>query len=113
MKIIQASFFWRNDQPGGLGFTFGAPSFTPENLTAMFKGEHISQYMRESDGALGTDVVNHYIIQLSEIALMKAKGQIISEQQAILAALNIMWLSQRGFIPDDEFNGTQFIEVFV
>ena len=108
-NIIQASFFWENNKPGGFAISFGPPSFTPEMLASMFEGEHIKSFMRESDLALGTDVVRHYLAQLVLVSYQSQLGQRISVQEGVLVALNIMWLSSRGFIPNDEFNGVRFI----
>lgn len=107
-KIHQASFFWKNDQPGGLGFTLGPPSFSPEELQGMFAGDVVKQYFADSDKHLGTFIVQAYLEQLASIAIAAKKGP-ISMQLTILAALNIMWLAERGFIPNDEFNGPQFV----
>ena len=63
-QLVQASFFWKNDQPGGLGFTFGPPSFFPEELQQMFASDIVKQYFIDSDMALGTDIVQAYLSQL-------------------------------------------------
>ena len=107
--IIQATFFWRNDQPSGIGLTFGPPSFTPKQLDEMFASDTLKNYLRDSDKALGTNVVSDYLAQLKSIGMQKATGEEISLKHGILAALNIIWLAERGFIPNDEFNGYQFI----
>lgn len=107
-KIHQASFFWKNDQPGGLGFTLGPPSFSPDELTDMFTGRGVKRYFADSDMALGTGVAQTYLAQLEEIAKVKETATM---QQVLLAALNIMWLADRGFIPNDEFNGPQFLKI--
>lgn len=104
-RVIQASFFWKNDQPGGLGFTLGPPGFSSDELTGMFSGEVAKYYMRESDKALGTNIVAEYLAQLQHIAAIASP----TIDQVVLAALNILWLSSRGFIPNDEFNGPQFL----
>ena len=109
MTITQATFFWKNDQPGGIGITFGSPTFTSSELQTMFHGPAAKKYMRDSDDALGSNIVNDMLGQLSAIGESKMRGNSITSRQAIFAALNIMWLSSRGFIPDDEFNGTQFL----
>jgi hypothetical protein len=109
VKIISASFFWRNDQPDGLGVTFGPPAFTSEELTDMFRGDVVRDYIRASDKALGTDIVRLYLIQLEDIA-RQAKQAPLPLHAAILAALNIMYLAERGFIPNDEFNGPMFVQ---
>lgn len=108
-QIISASFFWKNNEPGGLGFTFGPPLFSPTEVTSMFTGPDVKQYMLDSDKALGTSIVQEYLEQLEALGRMKQQGKTLSLQQALLAALNIMWLSERGFIPNDEFNGTQYV----
>lgn len=107
--IIQASFFWRNDVLGGLGFSFGPPSFTSNQLQEMFTGDILKQYLRDSNAALGTRVVSDYLAQLASIGAAKERGQEISLEESILASLNIIWLVERGIIPNDEFNGYQFI----
>ena len=106
-RLKSASFFWKNDQPGGLGFTLGPPSFSPEQLEAMFTGDVVKQYIADSDAALGSHVVKDYLDQLNVIARKPFK----TSADIITAALNITWLCERGFIPNDEFNGPQFIAV--
>lgn len=106
--ILSASFFWRNDKPDGLGFTLGPPGFSPEELTDMFAGAVVRDYFRESDRALGTHIVEHYLAQLTEIAA-GSKRRPAPLHEVILAALNIMWLTERGFMPSDEFNGPYFV----
>lgn len=108
MTIIQASFFWQNDRPGGLGFTLGPPGFTPEQLTEMFEGKALKDFIRQSDMSLGSDIVADYLSQL--VSLGRLKSDQISLDQVILAGFNIIWLSSRGFIPNDEYNGPQFIK---
>lgn len=109
MKIISASFFWQNDKPNGLGITFGPPGFDPDELTAMFDGPEVKKYFRDSDFAMGDgQLVKEYLAQLESLAKRKQAGEQLTINQAILAALNIMWLSSRGFIPNDNFNGIQF-----
>lgn len=66
------------------------------------------QYFRDSDAQLGTDLVSTYLTQLAEIANEAARGA-VPIPQVILAALNIMYLADRGFIPTDEFNGPMFV----
>lgn len=109
MSLVKASFFWRNNEPDGLGVTFMVPAFTSEQLSAMFEGEELKRYLRNSDLALGTSVVKEYLTQLSTIGLAKAAGAELSMSSAVLAALNIIWLTERGFIPNNEFNGYQLV----
>ena len=108
MKILQASFFWRNDAPCGLGLTLSGPEFSPEELTEMFDGKTVRQYFRDSDSQLGSQLAQTYIAQLAEIAAEAARGE-ISLQSTILAAFNIMYLADRGFMSNDEFNGPLFV----
>lgn len=108
MRIRQASFFWKNDAPDGLGLTLGPPAFSPDELTRMFDEAIVGQYFRDSDTHLGTDLVTTYLTQLAGIA-NEAKRGAVSIPQVILAALNIMYLADRGFIPTDEFNGPMFV----
>lgn len=109
MPILQASFFWQSNLPEGMSLTFGAPIFAPTLLEAVFEGTAVKTYMRESDLALGTGVVRDYLAQLAAVRRENRNGAQISVNEAILVALNIMWLSSRGFIPSDEYNGVQFI----
>ena len=107
----QASFFWKNNEPGGIGITFGPPSFTPAELQIMFEGDLVKRFMRDSDGALGTDIVHKMLGQLNPIGQAHRHGDVIRPKLLLLAALNIIWLSSRGFIPNDEFNGPQFVSI--
>ena len=107
MRIISASFFWRNDQPDGLGVTFGPDGFSPEELSALFAGDTVKRYFVDSDKQLGTHLVECYLAQLADIAV-QARRHPLPMERALLAAMNIMWLAERGFIPNDEFNGPMF-----
>lgn len=108
MKLVSASFFWRNDEPIGLGVTFSeATGFSPAELDAMFKGSTVAEYFRASDEQLGTQVVECYLDQLRAIAAEARRGP-LPVQQALLAALNIMWLTERGFMPNNDHNGPMF-----
>lgn len=71
-------------------------------------GDTVKQYMRDSDENLGTNVVDTYLAQLGAIAA-GAKVAPMPLQQVILATLNIIWLSERGFIPNDDFNGVLLV----
>ena len=71
--ILQATFLWQNDKPGGLGFTFGQPGFTPGFLAHAFTGESIKTFMRDSDGALGSNVAADYLAQLETMGQMKTQ----------------------------------------
>lgn len=109
MKIIQISVFWKNDQPDGLDFTFGPPSFSPEDLAMMFDEKAVKNYMKNSDLALGTGIVKTMFGQLEVIAKAQRQSQEVSVKQALLAALNITWLVSRGFMPNDEHNGIMYV----
>lgn len=107
--MIQASFFWKNNEPGGIGITFGPPSFTTAELQMMFTGPVAKKFMADSDNAMGSSIVGDMMSHLAGIGQMKQRSEPISSRMLILAALNILWLSKRGFIANDEFNGVQFI----
>lgn len=83
MTIIQASFYFENDRPGGLGLTFGPPGFSSSELTEMFAGEVARKYMRDSDEQLGTRLVETYLDQLRAIAAEARHGP-LSIQTALL-----------------------------
>ncbi|MEO8059455.1 MAG: hypothetical protein ABI671_14135 [Burkholderiales bacterium] len=108
MKIIQASFFWENDRPGGLGLSLRPPAFSPEDLTDLFAGETVRQYFRDSDTYLGTHLVETYFSQLAGLSQEAEQGQ-LPLAKVMVAALNIMYLTDRGFLANDEFNGPLFV----
>jgi hypothetical protein len=109
--MIQASFFWRNNLPGGIGITFGPPNFTPAELSMMFEGEVVKRFMRDSDAALGNGIVHKMLEQLTTISHAHRLGDVIPAKYLLMVALNIIWLSSRGFIPNDEFNGPQYVSI--
>jgi len=108
-SIVQASFYWRSNMPDGFGFTFVPPQFSPKQIQEMFFGKEAKRYMRNTDEALGTGIVNEFLGQLAGIGKMRLRNQSVPLELAVMAALNIIWLSERGFIPQDEYNGSQFI----
>lgn len=75
----------------------------------MFKGPNVAEYFKASDEALGSGIVVTYFEQLQALAA-EAKRHPLPLEKAILAALNIMWLTERGFLANDEFNGMLFVE---
>lgn len=89
--------------------SFGPPMFTPEMIHETFFGEVAQEYMRNSDAAMGSGIIKEYMNQLAAIGQMRTKNQSISIQNAVLAALNIKWLLTRGLMPNDDFNGIQYI----
>ena len=109
MKLVQASFFWKNNEPGGIGISFNTHNgFSPEILGDTFLGDTWKNYARNTDEALGSGIVNDYFAQLNAISQAKAENRVVPVEQALLVALNIYWLTSRGFLPNDEFNGYQF-----
>lgn len=111
MRIIAASFFWRNDQPDGLGFKLDSSvGWTPEDIEATFTGSTVAEYFRASDELIDEGVVQTYLEQLQAIAL-EAKAGPLPLTKAILAALNIMYLAERGHLPRDDFNGPMFVQL--
>lgn len=89
--IFEASFFWRNDRPDGIGLTFGSPGYTPGVLQEMLAGVILKVYPRDSGEPLGTKVVGDYMAQLRSIGMRKATGKEIS--------------TKRGFLPPSTSSG--------
>lgn len=108
--ITQATFLYKTDKPGGFGFVLGPKAFTPEQLTHMFEGPHVEQFMKDSNSCLkqSPGVIRDYYNQLEGMANQVNSGDPPSIDQAVLAALNIMWLTKWGFMVNDQFNGVQF-----
>lgn len=109
MQILQASFFFRNDKPNGIGFTLGPPDYTPASLHELLYGETTKQYMRDSDQALGTSIIQLYFSQLEALGKTLRKTGSLSPQEVFLAVFNILWLQERRFLVNDEFNGYQIV----
>ena len=107
-RLLSASFYFKNDSPLGIGLTFGPPGFSSSELEGMFTGDVVKDYFRASDEQLGTDIVATYFAQLHALAA-EARQAPLSMSKAILVALNVMWLAERGFLEQSEFNGTMFI----
>lgn len=107
--IIEASFLWRANEPDGVGLVFTKELMPPESMTAVFDGKISKAYFRRSDDLLGKCVVKQYLSQLAELADAHKTGRPIPMPLVILGALNIAWLSSRGFIPKDNFNGPQYV----
>lgn len=108
--IICASFYWKNDQVGGLGFTLNPETGWSTNiLTATFDGPTVTEYFAASDAHIDDGIVADYLSQLEAIAKVKQSGIPLSD--VLIAALNIMWLARRGHISNDDFNGPLFVHI--
>lgn len=109
-QLVMAAFLWKNDVPDGLGLRLGAPDFSPEQLTYLFFGETVRKYFKDSDALPARDLADTYFAQLSELSRTRDAGP-IPTGSLVIAAWNIMYLADRGFIPNDEFNGPYFAYV--
>lgn len=90
-----------------LGFPWN-PEFTPDDLTMMLTGEIVTRYFTQSDEALESDVVPCYLNLLAGLAEV-SKSWRLPLRDIIMVALTIMYLADRGFIPNDEFNGAVLV----
>ena len=110
MQLTQASFFWKNNEPGGIGFSFNIRNgFSPEMLSETFFGPTWKNYARSTAESLGTGNVNDYFQQLNALSQARTQNKPIPVEQAVIGALNIYWLTSWGFLPNNEFNGYQFM----
>jgi hypothetical protein len=89
--------------------TFGPDHFSPSELATLFQGETVRQHFRDSDAALGSSIASDYLSQLRSIAV-RARVEALPMHMALMAALNIMWLTERGSLSQDEFNGSVFVK---
>lgn len=62
-----------------------------------------------SCGAAMEDAVADYLSQVQAIARKRPK--VLSISEIVIDALNIMWLAERGWHPNDEFNEPLFVKV--
>lgn len=107
-RILGISVFWKNDKPGGIGFTQTFPEGD-----AGTKFEQLAQRtMQDYDAAQaeGEDVVGASVEQLTRWAQQDVSQLPVPEQFLILC--NVMWLETRGHIASDNFNGVQWARLY-
>lgn len=110
MTIRKATFLWEADKPHGLAFTFTPPGFPAADLTEVFQGQARKEFIKHSDQSLGRGVVTNYYSQVRGMADAKNQGIKLPTSDAVIVALNIIWLVRWGFMVNDKFNGYQFVE---
>lgn len=110
-QVVSLNVFWKNNKDGGFGFK--VPS---KVLEAKFD-EFVQDYFAASDEQHlnnvienGETVVECYTRQIADYAksLDLKVGQHRThnfDQDALLVMHNILWLTSRGLMPNDEFNG--------
>jgi hypothetical protein len=97
LNVFTVGVYWRNDQPGGIGFTYDMKDGGIEFC------EEIERTMPAMD--ISGITAERVTCRLRELALY---GSDMNRRQAIECILNVHWLQTRGHLKPDEFNGTLF-----
>lgn len=101
-KMLRASVYYKNDQPGGF-----AASLLPEAyLSLEAQCESVWQGFK-SEGLTDDATAAFLIDQLEEYGKQKPLEEIVS----LIVVMNIIQLVQHGYLTQDEYNGTQFAYV--
>jgi hypothetical protein len=110
-RLYEISAFYKNDKPGGLGFTIR--NFDPEFGDNLIK--YIGSYENDWKSAKKKEhdkIIEFYFSQLDQIATAIAGGwekEVTAKGYEILAIANICFLENHGFIRTDEYNGCIFL----
>ena len=99
VKLETVAFFWRNDQPDGIGAKVGGFEGLEKSLLGVCTN-YIKMYEAEPDK---TVLVRDLLAQLAEFGADKKKFN--TPRQIIIAFGNVWLLETIGAIRPDEFNG--------
>lgn len=106
MRILRIGGYYHNDRPDGLGLLLTADGDGDLNDVAeVIKGASLN-------GPEPGETIDQMAAELQrqiEQVRVASKNRRLSEDEVILAMINIQWLQSSGYLPGDEFNGMQFI----
>src|SRR4051794_10628641 len=97
-RVMSVSAFWRNDRPGGIGFTIQFEGRDPH------AGSHYQEAVERSlltwdKHANAADL----LAQLADFATVG--GASFTRQEQFVTIVNVAWLESRGHLASDDFNG--------
>lgn len=101
-KLLQASVFYRNDEPAGFGFTM------PPDMWNVLVDAADAMWMQGRKEIGGTADVQaaEYMQQLDILGQHKST---LSDHQRMWIMLNIIALARNGYLPNNDFNGLLLI----
>lgn len=108
MRLDKVMVFYHNDQEEGFGVGIDGSRLGSSLEADLQRAFDI--YKRAWDLANEEhrqQILDHYLKQVEDAA--RHRHEIIHKPSILILILNIIWLSCYGRIPNDEYNGTQFI----
>lgn len=112
-ELIQFSVMFRNDKPNGFGFglsNVGVPQSGKIDLQGLvdeqlgtYRKAHSMMSKEEDD-----ESIKHYLFQCESFGHLRSRVTEIGQQEAMMIGI-VLYLTERGAIPNEEFNGTQFV----
>jgi hypothetical protein len=109
--LSQAYAYFRNDIPNGFGVGIGndnLDSSLEDDLKQAFNAS--KKLWDESTPAEWRQIIADYMRQVEAVAALTAeeKKNLPTGETAVLI-INLIWLVSAGKVPNDDFNGTQFL----
>lgn len=103
-NLVSVSVFFRNDTPHGFGVTIDDGTYTAlsNNSNDVWEG------FRSECGDNDDCIAGILLTQLEDWCVDFANQTM---KQKLLCVMNVVMLTEHGYLPNDEFNGTQFCYV--
>lgn len=100
-QLVSVSVFYKNDTPNGFGTTI------PANVYYALQAETnaVWEGFRSECGDNDDCIAGILIEQLEQYG---ANKHTLTQHLRLLVVMNIIMLAERGYIKQNEFNGTQF-----
>ena len=96
-KLKSCAAFWKNDKPGGIGILFNTiPSDFLKVINGLLEAWESNAFQADMES------------QLQDIASVLKDGGSLSDKEAMVAFIDILWLERQGYLQSDEYNGACF-----
>lgn len=97
--LVSVSIFYNNDKDNGFGFSLPADNYH------IIKSEADETWLNMRTEFCNDDALAAYLIDQLK-ALGECKSATLTDSQQMLVVMNIIQLLERGYIENNEFNGS-------
>src|SRR5688572_27953806 len=104
-KLLAVSVFYRNNVPGGLGFTLTEDLGSLEQIIEALSDHYEKMYRQAVQRSELKQFIEDLFAQLDQLGQRKES---LPLRDLLIATGNVMLLEKYGFIKGDEFNGMQY-----
>ena len=106
-RLISVGIFWKNQEPGGFGFTTHEDQVGVSGMKEM--SDAISSMLQSYHENDRPEYTEAYLEQIEGFAAQHERGTGIDSQSFVLLAANLDFLAAKGRIDVDNWTGVQYM----